>query len=82
MEILTQWYRRIAAFVMGAILGVLVPAVAWAQTDETAVAVGDNLAKVKAGKAIGGVAVFAVLCCLVVVAIIVVVVMMIVKRRR
>jgi len=78
---MTRWYRRIAALVTAGVVGALVPVAAWAQTSPTVVAVGDNLARKKVGRAVGAIGVFGTLCCLLVVAVIVLGVVLIVRRR-
>ena len=80
MSSMIRWYRRIATVTTAAVVGVLVPAVAWAHTDPVAVAAGEELARrrTKAGGAIG---IVGLLCCLVVVAIVVLGVLLVARRR-
>jgi hypothetical protein len=75
-----RWYRRIATIMAAAVVGALVPAVAWAQTDPVAVAVGDELAR-RRTRGGGIVGIVGTLCCLAVVALIVLVILLVARRR-
>jgi uncharacterized membrane-anchored protein len=78
-----RWYRRMAALVSAAVIGALLPAVAWAHTDPVAVAVGDELAKrkVKVGRGLGAAGALGTICCLAVIAVIVIAVVLLLRRR-
>jgi hypothetical protein len=77
-----SWLRRIGALFTGAVLGVFVPAVAFASEHPALLAVADELARprpVRRGFGFGAALAF---CCLGVVVVVVVVVLLLMRNRR
>jgi len=83
VEILARWSRRFAVVTTMLVATVLMPAMAWASTSPTALAVGEVLAarrRSRSGFSVFGL--FGGLCCLVVVGGIVLGVLLVARRKR
>ena len=81
MDLIVRWMRRLAVLSVAATAAVLVPAVAWAAENPTALAVADELAKKRRS---GGGGVFGLLglCCCVAVVGAIVLAVVLVRRRK
>jgi hypothetical protein len=79
-RMMSQWWTRLSAAVLGAVLTLVVPVHAWAAGNGTAdVTVEAYRARRRSG---GGFGLFGGLCCLIVVGLIVLVVVLISRKRR
>lgn len=82
MSTLNRWWAGFAAALTGATLSLTVPALAWAASNPTVLAVGDELIKRRKPR-IGGFIGFAgLLCCLLVVGVIGLIVFLIMRKKR
>ncbi|GAA4150427.1 hypothetical protein GCM10022251_16260 [Phytohabitans flavus] len=76
MSLLTRWWARATAVLIGTMVAVLVPAAAWAADNEVVLEVARRRPR------LGGFGLFAGLCCLIVVAIVVISLLVLTRGRR
>jgi hypothetical protein len=80
MDSIKRWWLRLASVAAAAVVGVLVPAVAWAHSNPGVVAIGDELVRRRAPR--GGFGLIGGCCCLLVILLVVLIIVLVNRRRR